>query len=95
MASSIGIFFEINGLMSPFESNELMSAIFFWFSSNSLPVKAPQKTPTTDAPLSKVKLIGSFGICPAANPTTKYLPFQPIDLNAGQHLDQLVGKANI
>ena len=43
----------------------------------------PRNTPTTEAPFNNVKLIGSFGICPAAKPTTRYLPFQPMALKAG------------
>ena len=82
-ALSIGKVSEIKGLILPPTNILFISTIFRWFVAASRPVKLPQKTPTSDAPFKRVKLIGNLGICPAAKPTTRYLPFQPIDLNAG------------
>ena len=44
---------------------------------------APQNTPSTAQPLSSTRLSGSFGISPAAKPTTRWRPSQASERTAG------------
>src|SRR5437899_139688 len=66
------------------------------YCSRSWRTHAPQNTPSTAQPLSRTRLSGSFGISPAAKPTTRWRPSQPserggaIEVEIGGNFDDVV-----
>ena len=49
------------------------------------------KTPETAQPFNSIRFVGNDGIFPAAKPTTRYVPPQPIDLKAGSAKQSPIG----
>jgi hypothetical protein len=58
------------------------SSLLRRFFSGSFRVKAPQNTPTIAQPFSSARLSGTFGISPAAKPTTRKRPFHAMSRSA-------------
>ena len=81
-SSVIGSVASIRGLIFPSPYQIISSSIIAAAAFGSRFAKSPQKTPTTDAPLSSIRLSGNAGIGPDAKPTTRCRPRQAIDRNA-------------